>query len=142
MYSLYIVNKHGSLLYQNDISAPRVGTSANDKIRWASTFHALSAMASQISPNKLERVSTRGIEMVNFGEFNLHCKHTLTGLQIMLVAGAHVSQRMAGDILTAVYQVYADYAVKNPFYSLDMPIRLCGFKRGIKQVIVTFQTQI
>ena len=140
MYSLYIVNKHGSLLYQNDISVPRAGTSANDKIRWASTFHALSSMASQISPNKTERA--RGIEMVNFGEFTLHCKHTQTGLQILLVSGAHVSLKMAGEVLNAVYQVYADYALKNPFYSIDMPIRLCGFNRGIKQVIVTYQTQI
>jgi trafficking protein particle complex subunit 4 len=142
MYSLFIVNKHGSLIYQTDISAPRLETSANDKIRWASTFHALSSMASQISPNKLERVGTRGIELVTFGEFNLHCKQTQTGLQFMLVAGAHLSPRLAGEVLGSVYQVYADYALKNPFYSIDMPIRLCGFNRGIKQVIVTYQTQI
>ena len=27
-------------------------------------------------------------------------------------------------LLKKLYEVYADYALKNPFYSIDMPIRL------------------
>jgi len=134
MFSLYVVNKHGSLLYQNDIGVPRQGVTTNDKIRWASTFHALSSMAAQISPVSGGR-AVQGIEMVGFGEFNLFCKHTLTGLQFILIASSGVSKRAAEDVLRAVYQVYADYALKNPFYAVDMPIRLTGFNRGIRQVI-------
>ena len=28
-------------------------------------------------------------------------------------------------LLKKLYEIYADFALKNPFYSLDMPIRYC-----------------
>jgi hypothetical protein len=36
-----------------------------------------------------------------------------------------------------VYELYADYALKNPFYSLEMPIRQAGNKilAGYEDVI-------
>ena len=140
MFALYVVNKHGSLLYQNDIVHRSQPSSTNDRIRWASTFHALSAMAAEISPVKSD--SPKGIESVNFGDFVLHCKQTMTGMQFILIANSLVTGKMASEILTAVYQVYADYALKNPFYSMDMPIRLCGFNRGIRQVVATYQRNV
>lgn len=34
-------------------------------------------------------------------------------------------------VMGRVYELYADYAMKNPFYSLDMPVRCEGFDRGV-----------
>ena len=34
-----------------------------------------------------------------------------------------------------VYELYADYALKNPFYSLEMPIRADLFEEHLKVAI-------
>ena len=133
MLSVFIVNKHGSLLYQNDFVA-RPGVTANDKIRLASTFHTLSAMAAQISPVH-PHGAVRGITNVSFDTFAIHCLTTVTGLQIMLVTNPHVTQVVATEVLQKVYLVYAEHAIGNPFYVEDMPIRLAGFANGIRTVI-------
>ena len=33
-------------------------------------------------------------------------------------------QQKVEELLRKIYELYADYVLKNPFYSLDMPIRL------------------
>jgi len=30
-----------------------------------------------------------------------------------------------------IYELYADYVMKNPFYQLEMPIRVEGFDRAL-----------
>ena len=134
MFSVYLVNKHGSLLYQTDFVS-RAGVSTNDKIRWASTFHTVSAMAAEISPLSVEG-AVKGISQVNFGSFNLHCKQTPTGLQILLLTSTSISKRAAEDTLGLLYIAYVDHVLKNPFYTLDMPIKLVGFSRAVRQVVV------
>ena len=141
MLSLFIVNKHGSLLFQNDF-VPRTGTTTNDKIRLASTFHTLSAMAAEVSPVR-PLGAIRGLTHVAFEAFCVHCLNTVTGLQIMLVTNANVSSAISSDVLSKIYLVYAEHAMGNPFYVEDMPIRLAGFNRGVKAVIAgTGQTVI
>ena len=46
LYSIYIVNKAGSLLYTRD-AATTVKISANDRIRLLSTFHSISTIAGE-----------------------------------------------------------------------------------------------
>ena len=35
-------------------------------------------------------------------------------------------QNKVEELLHKIYELYADYVLKNPFYSLDMPIKLAG----------------
>ena len=45
----------------------------------------------------------------------------LSGIKFMVIADPkHGSQ---DALLKRLYEIYADYALKNPFYSIDMPIR-------------------
>lgn len=35
------------------------------------------------------------------------------------------------SILKRIYELYADYVMKNPFYQTEMPVRCEGFERGV-----------
>ena len=139
MHAVYIVNKHGSMLYQQDFTTRGIAISVNEKIRFASTFHAISAMASELSVGLTGCfVADRGIESVNFGNFGIFCKHSYTGIQFIMVCDQAVSKKSAVDLLNHIYVLYADYVLKNPFYNPDLPIRLVGFNRGLRQLVLSF----
>ena len=38
-------------------------------------------------------------------------------------------------LLKRIYEIYADFALKNPFYSLEMPIRCELFDENLKQAL-------
>lgn len=38
-------------------------------------------------------------------------------------------------LLRRIYELYADYALKNPFYSLEMPIRCELFDKNLQIVL-------
>lgn len=38
-------------------------------------------------------------------------------------------------LLKRIYELYADYALKNPFYSLDMPIRCELFENNLQTLL-------
>lgn len=38
-------------------------------------------------------------------------------------------------LLKKIYELYADYALKNPFYSLDMPIRCELFETNLQALL-------
>ena len=46
---------------------------------------------------------------------------TLTGVKFLVVA--EPKQAGCDQLLDKIYELYSDYALKNPFYSLEMPIR-------------------
>jgi hypothetical protein len=131
------------MLFQQDFTARPSPISVNEKIRFASTFHAVCAMAIELAPN-LCGSETRdfGIESVNYGNFYILCKHTYTGIQFIVVCDSNVARKTATDLLNQIYVLYADYVLKNPFYHTDMPIRLAGFNRGLKQLVLSFAYQL
>ena len=45
-----------------------------------------------------------------------------TGVKFIVIADN--KQHRVEELLRKIYELYADYVLKNPFYSLDMPIRL------------------
>lgn len=144
MYSLFINNKHGSLVYQRNFS-PEVRLSANDAIRLASTFHGLSAIAAQLSPaaprgrsSALSFLQPRGISLVEADDFKLHCLETLTGLKFALVAELSTPHATVEAVLRRVYEAYSDYVLKNPFYDLDMPVRCQLFDREIDVIFADY----
>ena len=44
-----------------------------------------------------------------------------TGIKFVVIADPRLGSQE--PLLKKLYEVYADYALKNPFYSIDMPIR-------------------
>jgi hypothetical protein len=101
----------------------------NEKIFLASMFYPLFAIASQLSPES--RCS--GIEVLEADTFRLYCYQTLTGVKFMIVS--EPSQPGMEILSKKVYELYADYALKNPFYSLEMPIRCELFETNLQSLL-------
>ena len=57
--------------------------------------------------------------------FTLSCFQTLTGLKFFVTADVGAADLKS--FLHGVYELYADYVLKNPFYTLDQAIRCSLF---------------
>ncbi|XP_051170074.1 trafficking protein particle complex subunit 4 [Leptopilina boulardi] len=107
----------------------RAKMTTNEKIFLASMFYPLFAIASQLSPEP--RCS--GIEILEADTFRLYCYQTLTGVKFIIIA--EPSQTGVEILTKRVYELYADYALKNPFYSLEMPIRCELFDTSLQLLL-------
>ncbi len=45
----------------------------------------------------------------------------ISGVKFIIVADTR--QKKVEELIGKIYELYSDYVLKNPFYSLDMPIR-------------------
>lgn len=78
-----------------------------------------------------------GIATLDTASFRLHCYQTFTGLKFVGIGSpAHGSLEA---ILRAICLLYADYALKNPFYRIGMPIRCELFEEKLGQYISSKQ---
>lgn len=105
----------------------------NEKIFLASMFYPLFAIASQLSPEP----KSGGIEQLEADTFKLHCFQTLTGVKFMVVA--EPSQAGLDTLLKKIYELYADFGLKNPFYSMEQPLRCELFDQNLQQLLETFE---
>uniref|UniRef100_A0A7S4R3N7 Trafficking protein particle complex subunit n=1 Tax=Alexandrium monilatum TaxID=311494 RepID=A0A7S4R3N7_9DINO len=151
--AIYIINRHGSLIYNQDFQAvPREGNkplSSNDKIRLASTFIGCSTVAAQLSPAAPPRsggagrafgfLQPTGILTLDADTFRLQCFHTATGMKLFAVVLPPLVDCNA--LLREVYGLYSDYVLKNPFYELDMPVRIDVFDKEVKRVVMELNVQ-
>ncbi|PZC77340.1 trafficking protein particle complex subunit 4 [Helicoverpa armigera] len=103
--------------YPLSLKFGRARATTNEKIVLASMFYPLFALASQLSP--VPKCS--GIESLTADTFKLSCFQTLTGVKFIIVTDPMMQG--AEVVLKRIYELYSDYALKNPFYSLEMPIR-------------------
>lgn len=51
------------------------------------------------------------------------------------MAVAEPTQLGMDTLLRRIYELYADYVLKNPFYSLDMPIRCELFDTNLQALV-------
>ena len=137
--SLFLVNKQGTLVYQKDVTQSNL--SANDKIRMASMFYSLSAIATQTAPT--EGKSTQfgflqptGILSLDANQFRLQCYPTQTGLKLFTIAPT--GTRDLSDLLQQAYIAYSDFVLKDIFHDLDMPIRSPRFESSISVIFAEF----
>jgi len=106
---------------------PKITT--NEKIVLASMFYPLYALAVQLSPDQ----GSSGIQELETDTFKLHCNQTLTGVKFIVVTDRN--QQGVDQLLDKIYELYADFALKNPFYSLEMPIRADLFEEHLQVAI-------
>ncbi|KAK3587913.1 hypothetical protein CHS0354_014427 [Potamilus streckersoni] len=112
-----------------DVKFGRPKLTTNEKIMLASMFHSLFAIGSQLSPD----LRSSGIEVLETDTFKLHCHQTMTGVKFIVIADP--KQAHIDVLLKKLYEVYTDFALKNPFYSLDMPIRCDLFDSNLQGAI-------
>ncbi|CAJ0955879.1 unnamed protein product, partial [Mesorhabditis belari] len=109
-------------------SPPSIST--NEKIILSSTFHSLFTIAVQLSPV----ANSSGIEVLETSQFRLHCLQSRTGVKFVVVTSIAGNSQIS-QFLNKLYELYADFALKNPFYSIDMPIRCQKFDDGLKALL-------
>ena len=112
-------------------SRPKMTT--NDKIFLASMFYPLFAIASQLSPE----LKSSGIEILEADTFTLHCFQTLTGVKFIVISETGLNG--IDILLRKIYELYSDYVLKNPFYSLEMPIRCELFDNKLQTLLDTVE---
>lgn len=65
----------------------------------------------------------------------------LAGLRIVIVADKAQPPAVVDGFLWKVYSAFSDYALKNPFYDLDMPLRSPLFDKEIENIFSDFLRQ-
>jgi len=133
VFTVMVMNKAGSLLFVQDYAEiPKLA--ANERIMLASTFHGLSAIAGQLSPG----TDNSGIQLLESDTFKFHSFMSLTGMNFLVMAS--LDQTGVEHLLRKIYTLFADYVLKNPFYSIDMPIRCSLFDRKLADLVKVSET--
>lgn len=133
LLQIFIINRSGGLVYNKNLSSISPNLSINDVLRLGSTFHGLHAIATQIAP-----IISAGIEKLQTDTFKLQCFQSLTGVKFVITATPDTEDLLA--LLKSVYELYADYVLKNPFYEMEMPIRCELFNKHLDKLIQTRST--
>lgn len=84
--------------------------------------------SSNILPTPFHTRAT-GIEVLESSQFRMQCFQTLTGIKFLLFT--EPQQPNTEAVLKRIYELYADFVMKNPFYTVEMPIRCEKFDRGL-----------
>lgn len=137
-YYLLIVNKNGSLIYDRAFT-DTLKLSSNEYINIASIFYSMHAISSKLTPPSQEKTSelkleNGGIEVLQANEMKLVCYQTLTKLKFIFVTDKTTQLSQCEDNFKKIYNIYCDVVSKNPFYELDMPIRIDEFDNQILAV--------
>jgi len=74
-------------------------------------------------------VAASGIETMETQYFRMSCFQTLTGTKFLLFTDPLAPN--VDSLMKGVYERYADFVTKNPFYQLEMPVRVEAFDRSL-----------
>ena len=131
VHSLIIINKAGGLIYNREFNSTLNKVSVNDLLVLAGTFHGVHAITKSLTPSTLgvPPAQRTGIEVLESAHFRLNCFQTFTGTKFLLFT--EPQQPNVDTIMRKIYDLYADYVMKNPFYQLEMPIRCEAFDRHL-----------
>jgi trafficking protein particle complex subunit 4 len=155
VHALYVINRAGGLIYRYASAAGR--SLVNDHLRLASTFHGLHAIARQLTPAPALSNNGAGKDGTNAGgeelssdasgivhmdaeHFQLECLQTITGLKFVVVAAPYYDAGELATLLARTYALYARFVLQNPFYELDMPIRVELFEQHFTRAVQSYQT--
>ncbi|KAK2812050.1 hypothetical protein FQN50_001759 [Emmonsiellopsis sp. PD_5] len=70
-----------------------------------------------------------GLEVLETDKFRLTCFQTATGTKFLLFTDPLMAS--VDVVMRKVYELYADYVMKNPFYQIEMPVRCEAFDRMV-----------
>ncbi|KAI1917081.1 hypothetical protein LOZ12_004590 [Ophidiomyces ophidiicola] len=148
VYSLVVINKAGGLIYQRDFQSGLQKLSTNDYLVLAGTFHGVHAITRSLTP-QVSSASTAagnntspglsslpnpglpktGLEVLETEKFRLTCFQTITGTKFLLFTDPLMPN--VDVMMRKIYELYADYVMKNPFYQMEMPVRCEAFDRHL-----------
>eukprot|EP01025_Chloroclados_australasicus_P039838 TRINITY_DN41468_c1_g1_i2.p1 TRINITY_DN41468_c1_g1~~TRINITY_DN41468_c1_g1_i2.p1 ORF type:complete len:146 (-),score=4.74 TRINITY_DN41468_c1_g1_i2:375-812(-) len=137
IYGLYIVSSADGLLYDaffGDCAAHNA--SENTRIQLASAFASMSHIAKELSPVQ----NCTGIVSLEADTFTVEVFQTLTGVKFLLFVAP--GTRNTRDMLKAIYGLYADYVMKDPYYELEQRIKSEALREMLKSTVAEFEAQL
>ncbi|KAK6071068.1 sybindin-like family protein [Seiridium cupressi] len=141
--ALIIINKAGGLIYNRTFAEGLNQLNTNDYLVLAGTFHGVHAITTRLNPLKAHQPPTapgtrpeppNGLEVLETENFRMQCFNTQTGIKFLLFTDTLQTGVTEGTV-RKVYELYADYVMKNPFYQLEMPVRCEMFDRKLNSYI-------
>lgn len=114
----------------NRDSAQPLRSNVNSKTAGGPT--SATAAGQSRAPDEIPQPAASGIESLQTGRFLLSCYQTPTGVKFLLFSEPAEERIKVDSLLRRCYELYVDYALRNPFYSLEMPIRCEKFERAIQ----------
>ncbi|PYI09692.1 Sybindin-like protein [Aspergillus sclerotiicarbonarius CBS 121057] len=75
-------------------------------------------------------IPATGLECLETDKFRLTCFQTLTGTKFLLFTEPTMVN--IDVVMKKIYELYADFVMKNPFYQLEMPVRCESFDRNLQ----------
>lgn len=142
--AIYIISSNGSLIF--DYHSQPSNLNADKNIVLASLFYACYANSEQIglglanNDSSSQNFHSAGIKTLEADNFRLDCFETLTKVKFVVISDLSSRQVDKQDLLRKIYDLYADYVIKNPFYTLNMPVNSdnCSlFKTNLDRYLCT-----
>jgi len=141
VFALLIINKAGGLIYNRTFSPGLQKLNSNDYLILAGTFHGIHAISRSLSPvpppptvSGSRRPIATGIQSLESSHFRLTCFQTPTGIKFLLFTSPE--QPNTETVARRCYEIYAEFVMGNPFYSLEMPVRVEKFDRALAAYLV------
>ncbi|KAB5595658.1 Transport protein [Ceratobasidium theobromae] len=128
IYSLWIINKAGGLVYQREFADGLAKLTSNEYLVLAGTLHGIHAITSRLSPIN---GPSPGAHVIESESFKISILLTATGKRTIIA----LDQFGSPALLARVYEAYADAVMKNPFHTPEMPIRSAGFDTRVAALI-------
>ncbi|CEL51621.1 Transport protein particle subunit trs23 OS=Schizosaccharomyces pombe (strain 972 / ATCC 24843) GN=trs23 PE=3 SV=1 [Rhizoctonia solani AG-1 IB] len=130
IYSLWIINKAGGLVYQREFADGLAKLTSNEYLVLAGTLHGIHAITSRLSPIS---GPSPGAHVIESESFKMSILLTSTGTKFVLLTS--LAEFGSPALLARVYEAYADAVMKNPFHTPEMPIRSAGFDTRVAALI-------
>jgi hypothetical protein len=123
-------------------TSPLHHLSANDMLILAGTFHGVHAITRSLTPRFSSSSSTptqtpeptlpsSGLLSLSSSFFTLSCFQTLTGTKFLLFTDPSMREADIEIAMRGIYERFADYVGKNPFWKTEMPVRVEGWEREV-----------
>ncbi|KAI5953319.1 hypothetical protein KGF54_002690 [Candida jiufengensis] len=80
-----------------------------------------------------------GLKNLETDLFNLYIYQTVSGLKFIIITKPNLTQVDLNNLnenFKNLYVAYSDFVMKNPFYSLDMPIKSQLFDNKVKEILI------
>ena len=131
--SVWIINKSGGLVFYKNYAKDEQRIDTNDTLRLASIWHSLHAISQTNAVSPV--MQSTGIEQLECDTLDLHCFETATGTKFMVssMKGCVGVERL----MRRAYDVYADFAMKNPFYEIEQPIQAELFEERLNVCVLS-----
>ncbi|PWY89093.1 Sybindin-like protein [Aspergillus heteromorphus CBS 117.55] len=110
-------------------STPMPSSAAATSSATAAAAAAAAAAATTTHSFPNPGVPATGLETMETDKFRLTCFQTLTGTKFLLFTDPLMTN--IDVIMKKIYELYADFVMKNPFYQLEMPVRCESFDRNL-----------